>query len=223
MANVRLSYAQIQVPENHTTADRVVGERFVDEGAMLAPNTPIVSILDIGKLIAAIHVIERDYPKIKPGLEAMISTDAFPGRTFTGNVVRIAPLLKESSRQARVEMEIPNTEELLRPGMFIRARVEFASHEDATLIPFAALARRNGNQGIFIAEPDENKVRFVSVTVGITNNEWAEILEPQITGLVVTLGNHLLEDGSDITISKMPTQEIQTDSSAADADNMSGN
>ena len=82
MAKVRLSYTQIRVPSNRAGGYWLVGERFVDEGAMLAPNTPIVSILDIGKLIAVIHVIERDYSKIQPGLEATLTTDAVSGKNL---------------------------------------------------------------------------------------------------------------------------------------------
>ncbi|MBU4345168.1 MAG: efflux RND transporter periplasmic adaptor subunit [Desulfobacteraceae bacterium] len=196
IANIRLSYAQIQVTENNTAGYRVVGERFVDEGAMLAPNTPIVSILDIGKLIAAIHVIERDYPKIQLGMEAIISTDAFPGHTFNGKVIRIAPLLKEKSRQARVEIEIPNAQKLLKPGMFVRVHIQFDEHENVTVVPIAAIVKRNGTQGVFLADLKEQKARFVPVTVGIVNSVQAEVLDPPITGSVVTLGHHLLEDGS---------------------------
>ena len=86
VANVRLEYTQIYVPGNNSAGYRVVGERFVDEGAMLAANTPIVSIIDIGTLIAAIHVVEQDYAKINMGQEATISTDAFPDRSFSGKV-----------------------------------------------------------------------------------------------------------------------------------------
>ena len=196
IANVQLSYTQIKVPENNTTGCRVVGERFVDEGAMLAPNTPIVSVLDIGKLIAAIHVIERDYPKIQLELEAVLSTDAFPGRTFAGKVIRIAPLLKEKSRQARVEIEIPNAQKLLKPGMFVRVRIQFDEHENATVVPVAALVKRNGTQGLFLADFQEQKARFIPVTVGIVNSVHAEVLNPPITGSVVTMGHHLLEDGA---------------------------
>ena len=200
MANIRLSYAQIQVAENNNTGYRVVGERFVDEGAMLAPNTPIVSVLDIEKLIAAIHVIERDYPKIQPELEAVISTDAFPGRTFTGKVIRIAPFLKETSREARVELEIPNAQKLLKPGMFVRVQIQFNEHKNATVVPVAALVKRNGTQGVFLADLQEQKARFVPVTIGIVNGAQAEVLNPPITGAVVTLGHHLLEDGSSIIL-----------------------
>ena len=196
IANVQLSYTQIKVPENNTTGCRVVGERFVDEGAMLAPNTPIVSVLDIGKLIAAIHVIERDYPKIQLELEAVLSTDAFPGRTFAGKVIRIAPFLKEKSRQARVEIEIPNAQKLLKPGMFVRVQIQFDEHENATVVPVAALVKRNGTQGLFLADFQEQKARFIPVTVGIVNSVHAEVLNPPITGSVVTMGHHLLEDGA---------------------------
>ena len=200
IANVRLSYAQIKVTENNNNGCRVVGERFVDEGTMLAPNTPIVSVMDIEKLIAAIHVIERDYPKIQPGLEAVISTDAFPGRTFTGKVIRIAPLLKEESREARVEVEIPNEKKLLKPGMFVQVQIQFDVHKNATVVPVAALVKRRGIQGVFSIDSQKQKARFVPVTVGIVTGGQVEVLKPPITGSVVTLGHHLLEDGSSIII-----------------------
>lgn len=200
-AQIRLSYTRINASweeGERTEQYRVVGERFKDDGAMLTPNTPIVSILDINFLIAVIHVIERDYPKVQVGMEAQITTDAFPGRTFTGRIVRIAPLLKETSRQARVEVEIINTDHLLKPGMFIRASLVYGQHENATVIPVAALSRRNGKQGVFLAEEQNTSVRFVPVSVGIVNGELAELLEPEMSGSVVSLGQHLLEDGAPI-------------------------
>lgn len=200
-ANIRLSYTQIHVAKNNSTGYRLIGERFVDEGAMLAPNTPIVSVIDIEKLIAVIHVIERDYSKIKVGFEAIISTDAFPDRTFTGRVIRIAPLLKEKSREARVEIEIPNPEKLLKPGMFVRVEIQFDKHEKATLIPVQALIKRNDVQGVFLADLENQKAHFIPVKAGIVNSLYAEILNPPLTGLVVTLGHHFLEDGTPIIIS----------------------
>ena len=200
MAKVRLSYTQIRVPPNHASRQRVVGERFVDEGSMLAPNTPIVSILDIGTLIAVINVIERDYPKIRLGLPALINTDAFPGQTFNGKVVRIAPLLMEKAREARVEIEIPNEPMLLKPGMFVRVQMEFELHENATVIPLGAVVKRNGNPGVFMLDREEKKARFVPVTVGIVNEARAEILKPELSGAVITLGQHLLEDGASIIL-----------------------
>jgi len=200
MAKVRYSYAKIRVPAEGKSNYRVVGERFVDEGAMLAPNTPIVSILDIGILVAVINVIERDYSKIKPGLATVITTDVYPGQAFHGNITRIAPLLKEKSREARVEIEIPNEKRLLKPGMFVRVQTEFQQHENATVVPLTAIVKRNGAQGVFIVDRQEERARFIPVQVGIVNGSQAEILSPQLPETVVSLGHHLLEDNAKVIL-----------------------
>lgn len=199
-AQVRLSYTRIHASWEEGDESRVVGERFVDEGAMLAANASIVSILDIHTMVGVIHVIERDYSKIRLGLEGEVTTDAYAGRTFSARVVRIAPFLRETSRQARVEMEIPNPERLLRPGMFIRVKIELTTYPDATVVPLTALVSRNGRQGVFLVDFQKKVARFSPIQVGIVNTEWAQVLEPALSGSVITLGHHLLEDGSDIMI-----------------------
>jgi len=199
-AQVRLSYAQIQAAWQEGDAQRVVGERFVDEGALLAPNAPIVSILDIYTLTAVIYVIERDYHKMLLGQEATVTTDALPGKLFSGAIVRIAPLLRETSRQARVEIEVPNQQELLKPGMFVRVQIQFAEHKDATIIPVTSLARRDSQQGVFLVNAEKKNVRFTPVELGIVSADSAEVLSPSLTGLVVTLGHHLLENGSAVIL-----------------------
>jgi len=210
-AKVRLSYTQIHLVTDNGNGYRVVGERFVDEGAMLAANTPIVTVLDIGKLIGVIHVIERDYPKIRPGMKATIMTDAYPDRIFTGEVIRIAPLLKEKSREARVEIAVLNKERMLNPGMFIRAEIQFDEHKNATLVPTSALVKRNGTQGIFLVDSAAEKARFILVDVGIINGKYAEVLRPAVNGSVVVLGQHLLEDGGSILLPQAaPADEDRT-------------
>jgi len=199
---VRLSYTRIHANWEDGKAHRVVGERFMDEGAMLAPNASIVSILDIGSVTAVIHVIERDYPKLVIGQNAVVVTDAFPGKSFPGKIVRIAPLLRETSREARVELRVPNSGHVLKPGMFVRVQIEFQRHENAVVVPLTALTKRLGQQGVFVADRQEMKAHFVPVTLGIVNNEWAEVLKSPVSGWVVTLGQHLLEDGATIILPK---------------------
>jgi RND family efflux transporter MFP subunit len=199
-ADVRLSYTKVRAFWEEGAQSRVVGERFVDEGSLLQANQPIVSILKNNPLTAVVYVIERDYPKVKAGQEAVVTTDAYPDKTFAGIIVRIAPLLRESSRQARVEVEVPNPNHLLKPGMFVSAQVEFARHENATLVPLSALVRRNGREGIFLVDVSSLKARFVPVTTGIINGETVEVTEPVVSGLVVTMGNHLIENDSNIML-----------------------
>jgi len=218
VAELQLSYTKVRAFWEGGDPNRIVGERFVDEGALVSANQQIVSVLENNPLVAVVFVIERDYPKMTVGQTAEVTTDAYPGKVFTGVIRRIAPLLKESSRQARVEVEIPNGEHLLKPGMFVRAQVEFARHADTTLVPISAVVRRDGKEGVFILSGSESpEVRFVPVTIGITSGEVAEVVEPAISGAVVTLGNHLLEDGSRVILPEV-SQRQTTDATVKAGD-----
>lgn len=200
-AKVRLSYTKITASWEEGADSRVVGERFVYEGAMLTANAPILSILEIDPLLAIIHITDKDYFRLKTGQKALISSDALPNQSATGEIVRIAPLLKETSREARVEIEFPNADGLFKPGMFINVQIEFATHEGVTVVPVSSVVKRDNRQGIFLADIENEVVKFVPVEVGISTSELAEITEPAVfSGYVVTLGQHLLADGSPIIL-----------------------
>jgi multidrug efflux pump subunit AcrA (membrane-fusion protein) len=179
---------------------RIVGERFVDPGVLLRANDSVISIIDLSSLTATINITETMYSRMRTGLAARAETDALPGRTFEGVVERIAPLLNQTSRQAEVRIGIPNPDGDLKPGMFVRVSIEYSYKEDAVTVPVAALIRREEKDGVFLLSEDARSVRFVPVTLGITDSSRAEILSPQISGKVITLGNHLLQDGSEVFI-----------------------
>jgi RND family efflux transporter MFP subunit len=212
-AKVRLSYTKILASWKEGANSRVVGERFVYEGAMLTPNAPILSILEINPLLAVIHITDKDYFRLKTGQSALISSDALPDQRATGEIVRIAPLLKETSREARVEIEFANPEGFFKPGMFINVQIEFATHEDVTVVPVSSVVKRDNRQGVFLADIDNEVVRFVPVEVGISTSELAEIVEPSnFSGFVVTLGQHLLAEGSPIILPESLSSEDSADS-----------
>lgn len=206
-ADIRLAYTTIAASWENGHGARVVADRFVDEGTMLRANDPVVAVADLGSVIAVVYVIERDFPTILVGQEAMIATDAHPDRSFRGTVARRAPILKEESRQARVEVEIPNPEGLLAPGMFVRVRVQLAEHPDAQVVPTAALVRRNGDRGLFVADVAERKARFVIVKTGFAAGDVTEIIEPRLAQPIVVLGQHLLTDGADIVLPDAPSDK----------------
>ncbi|HMA54981.1 MAG TPA: efflux RND transporter periplasmic adaptor subunit [Acidobacteriota bacterium] len=200
-AKVRLSYTRIRAAWETDAGVRYVGERFVNSGAMLSSNTAILSVIELQPITAVIFVTEKDYFRLKPEQPVVLTGGAFAGREFAGRVARIAPLLKETSREARVEVEVDNPDGVLKPGMFVNARIEFSSKADATIVPMSAVVTRAGRQGVFLADLTAKKAAFLPVTVGIVQGERAEILEPaQLAGYVVTLGHHLLEDGTSIIL-----------------------
>jgi RND family efflux transporter MFP subunit len=164
---------------------------------MLSSNTAVLSVIELQPITAVIHVTEKDYFRLKADQPVVLTSGAFAGRDFAGRVSRVAPLLKETSREARVEVDVDNADGVLKPGMFVNARIEFASKADATIVPTSALVNRGVLQGLFLADLEAKKAQFRPATVGIIDGDRAEIVEPAgLAGYVVTLGHHLLEDGT---------------------------
>jgi len=199
-SRIRLSYTKIQALWDEKTPNRLVGERFQDVGAMLSANTPILSLLDIQAVIALVDVVERDYFRIKVGQEAVITTGSLLNRQFRGKVVRMAPALDAETRQARVEIEIPNPDFLLKPGMFVATQIQFSSRPNVTAVPASAVVTREGKKGVFRIDQANKKAVLICVEPGIVRGDFVEIASPSLDGTVVTMGQHLLEDGSPVLL-----------------------
>jgi RND family efflux transporter MFP subunit len=194
-ARIRLGYTTLSATE-----PGFVGERFVDEGAMLAANAPVVSVIGIDTVIVRTTVIERVYGLVKIGQRATLEVDAFPGREFSGRVSRIAPMLEQASRVAQMEVEVTNDSLALKPGMFCKVTLVLAEKPSAQVVPTRAIVTRDGSTGVFVVGNGETTARFVPVNVGISAPELTEIIDPVIEGVVVSLGQHLLEDGSTVIL-----------------------
>jgi RND family efflux transporter MFP subunit len=198
-ARIRLEYTVLAATE-----PGFIGERYVDEGNLLSTNSPLVSVVGIDSVIVQATIIEKDYARIKVGQSAELQVDAFPETTFTGKVARIAPVLEEESRVAKVEVEFENKERLLKPGMFARVSVVLQEKEAVQVIPIEAIIKNNSKEGVFVVEEDalsgSNIARFYPVEKGISTGTEIEITSPEIKGPVVILGQHLLQDGASVTL-----------------------
>jgi len=194
-AELQLSFTKIRAEWEGDAGHRVIGERFVDEGSQVSAGSPLFSLMDLEHVIVRINVIERDYNRLRPGQSARISVDSFAGETFEGKVLRVAPLLSESTRQAAVEIQIPNPNYLLKPGMFARVEIDYQSVDDVSAVPQKAMAKRDGRDGLWLVEPENRAARFVEVDFGIHSKDYVQIMDPDLEGEVVTLGHDLLQDG----------------------------
>jgi len=201
-AELRLSQTEIRAAWQEGSGTRVIGERFAEQGALLRANDPIYSMLDIGTLVAVIQVTEQSYARLRLGQRAEVVADAVPGRALAGSVSRIAPFLREATRQAEVRVEIPNPEATMKPGMPVQITLEFGRRENVPAVPAAALTTRDGATGVFVVDDAEKVARFVPVATGVSDGAWVEVLDRSFAGLVVTLGQHLLEDGAQVTVSR---------------------
>lgn len=200
-ARIRLGYSRITADWAGDEDRRVVAERYVDEGETVSANDPLLLIVELDPITAVIFVTERDYGLLQPGQVAHFRTDAFPNKVFDGKIDRISPVFRENSRQARVELSISNSDHALKPGMFIRAEITLRRVEEATVVPYAAISRRGPNDGVFQVSPDGETVKWVKIESGIRDGDSIQALgADSLTGRVVVLGQHLLDDGSKITI-----------------------
>ncbi len=199
-AEIRLSYTVLTATE-----PGFVGERYVDEGALLSPNASLVSIVGIDRVIVQATIIERDYGQIAAGQSARVTVDAFPREAFEGKVARIAPVLEEASRVAKMEVEVDNREHRLKPGMFATITVVLQEKIARQVIPSDAIVKKDGKEGVFVVEKGgasgDDIARFYPVETGIATESETEILSPDINGPVITLGQHLLEDGGGVVVS----------------------
>ncbi len=199
-AELKLEDCVISAEWTPESAPRFVGVRNVDAGALVSANQPLLSVAELDPLQAEIYVIERDYPYLKVEQSAVVTTDAYPDVKFCGKVVRIAQLLQSNTRQAAVRIEIPNPELKLKPGMFVRVELEFASRENAQVVPRNAIVKRNGETGVFLVDAQAENVKFIPVETGISDGGRVEVVSPELTLPVATLGNHLLTDGVPVIV-----------------------
>jgi RND family efflux transporter MFP subunit len=199
-ARIRLSYTRVAATWSGAEEERVVSERFLDEGGTVSANTPLLAIVSLDPIQAVVFATEGDYARLRIGQAASLHTDAHPGRRFAGRIARIAPVFRQASRQARVELVAENPGYALKPGMFVRAEVVLDRAEDAALVPLSALTTRGGATGVFLVDAAGERVSWRPVTLGIQDAGRAQVLGEGLGGRVVVLGQQLLDDGSRIAI-----------------------
>jgi RND family efflux transporter MFP subunit len=199
-ARIRYKYTRVTAEWSDGGAERLVAERYVDAGETVSANEPLLRIVQLDPIVAAISVTERDYGRLRAGMKALFTTDAFPGEVFRGQISRVAPVFRQTSRQARVESMLANPEMRLKPGMFVRVRITLDHVDEALVVPEAALTKRGDVEGVFRVDDGGAAVTWVPVQTGIRSHGFVQILDPELSGQVVTLGQHLIDDGSAVKI-----------------------
>lgn len=200
IANIKLAYTKVTAGWTDSSRQRVVAERYVDEGQTVSAGAPLLLIVELNPIVGVVYVTERDYTRLQPGQKVALTMDAFPGEQYSGRIDRIAPVFHKSTRQARVEMVVDNPQHRLKPGMFIRATVVLDKADNATIIPEKALTLRNGRDGIFIVSQDGKSVRWHEIKVGFREGDRVQVTGEGLRGRVVTLGQQMIKDGSLISI-----------------------
>ncbi len=201
-ARIKLGYTSVTADWTGGNDQRLVAERFVDEGETVSANTPLLTIVELDPITGVMFVTEEDYARISQGLPATLTTDAYPGERFPGRVSRISPVFRTGTRQARVELTIANPSNRLKPGMFVRVDLVLDRVDGALIVPEQALTRRDDRPGVFLVDENGTTVSWQTVEAGIVENGRVQVEGADLSGRVVTLGQQMLDDGSAVRIAE---------------------
>jgi RND family efflux transporter MFP subunit len=177
-----------------------VARRAVDPGASVGQNAPVVDVVDITSVRLVANVVERDLKELQSGDATRVQVDAYPGETFRGRIARVSPILDPATRTAPIEVEVPNPDYRLKPGMYARVGITTDTIKDALLIPSDAMADLGGRRGVFQVLNDS--AVFRTVQVGTEQGNLVEVLGGLKEGeQVITTGARALRDGDRVVLS----------------------
>ena len=175
--------------------------RNFDRGDMFSMSAPLFVVHQVVPVKLLVGISESEYTKVKKGDTVQITVDAIPGRVFTGKVERLYPIVDSATHTIKVEVNVPNKDKALLPGMYARATVNFGNQRHV-VVPDQALVRMEGTgqRFVYVLNAD-NTVSFVPVTPGRHIGSEYEIIEGLADGAkVVVKGQSTLKDGVSVNV-----------------------
>jgi cobalt-zinc-cadmium efflux system membrane fusion protein len=170
---------------------RVV-DRKVTPGSLVEALHPIVTIADLSSVWCFFQVYEKDLAVIRAGLSIAVTSDAFPSDRFSGAIDFIGGDVDASTRTIRVRATVRNREQKLRPGLFVKGRVDVpraGKGEEVLAVPKAALQTLEGRSTVFV-RLDATKFARRFVETGQTFDDYVQVLSG------VRAGEQVVVDGS---------------------------
>lgn len=200
----RTNYKNLQ--ENTILVAPITGfvtARNYDEGDMYSMSQPLFTVQQVTPVKLLVGISESEYTKVKKGDKIDITVDALPGRHFEGRVNRLYPTINATTHTFQAEVLVPNTDRVLRPGMYARVTVTFGTNRSVVL-PDQAVVKQEGTgqKFVYIVKAD-NTVNFVPVELGVHDGFKYEILAGVNEGdKVVVKGTAALKEGAKVNIIK---------------------
>jgi HlyD family secretion protein len=196
-ARARLERTLLRAPFAGTVAE-INGElgEFVTPSPVGIPTPPAVDVVDTSCIYITAPIDEVDAPRVREGMPARVSLDAFRDRSFPAHVRRVAPYVLDTEKQARtveVEAEVDDMgDALLLPGYSADVEVILAERADVLRVPTRALLE---GKRVYLLE--DGRIRVREVTTGLGNWEYTEVTGGLEAGarVVISIDREGLADG----------------------------
>jgi RND family efflux transporter MFP subunit len=145
----------------------VITARYVDPGALIqqgagAAGTPVVTIANIDTVRVYVNVPEDRVAQVDRGKPVMVLLDALPGQGLAGKITRYAHALDVASRTMRTEIDLPNPDHRILPGMYGAAALQLAASGTALFVPPASLRHdAQGHAFVYVVEKGRLHIQLV--------------------------------------------------------------
>jgi membrane fusion protein (multidrug efflux system) len=188
----------------------VVTGKYYEDGEMYsgAPSTAsgksaVVTVMQVNPLKINVSLSEQYYPLIHNGMKAGIEADVYKNEKFTGVVFRIAPTVNPASRSFGVEIEVPNRNDLLKPGMYVRVALDLGEVE-TFVVPANTVLVQEGTNIRYVFVDDNNSAKRIEVLLGKRFDDMVEILSDNLKAgdALITQGQARLINGDKLEIEK---------------------
>jgi len=194
MAQKALSDAVVRAP-----FEGIVDERLVSVGDYVVRGTTVASVMRTTPLRVALTVPGQYLSSIAVGRSVTLEVDAYPGRTFTGEIRYVSPAVRADSRALVIEAVVPNESGELKPGLFATARIEQATRTPAVLVPSRAIRTDASVARMFVVSQAGTAEERI-VTTGQTVGDLIEITSGITAGDRVAASNVAqIADGMQVT------------------------
>lgn len=195
LSELQLNYTEIKAP-----ISGVISERMVKEGNLVSQHEPVFRIDDFSPLWAILHVPERELNTLQQGQPVKLSLDAYPGQQFSGEVIRISPVVDPTTGTFKVTAEVHDESGRVKPGLFGRVRIIYDQHQNVTLVSKDAVLSEDGRHAVFLVA-DNQSVTRQEINVGYEESGQIEVISGLQPGdMVVTAGKGSLRDGAKVEV-----------------------
>jgi membrane fusion protein, multidrug efflux system len=181
----------------------VITKKNYENGELYNGSTAIITIAQIGELKANINIPESFFPLVRKGMKAHVKSDIYEGQDFAGTVTNIAPTVNASAHTFEVELKIPNGNQKLAPGMFVRATLEMGDTK-SMVVPYQSVLKLQGSNERYVYLEKNGVAERITVTLGARYDDQVELISDQIKegDHLVTAGQARLKNGSKLNIVK---------------------
>jgi RND family efflux transporter MFP subunit len=177
------------------------GEMYSGTPTTLSGRSAIVTIMQVNPLKVNVSISEQFYPSIKIGMKAQITADVYEGEVFAGRVFRKSPTVNSVTRSFITEIELPNRNEMLKPGMFVRVSMDLGEVE-TFVVPASTVLIQEGTNIRYVFVEDQGVAKRTEVLIGKRFDDRLEIISDNLRegDKLVTEGQARLITGDKISI-----------------------